>query len=341
MARPKVFVSNAEVPEPGLALLRQECEVVEVPSNNPSYDTILQHMPSSGVDAIFWCSKYKLDAAVVDAAGPALRAVASMSAGYDHIDAHLLKRRGIPFGNTANVLNDAVAETAVALVLTVSRRLQEGRRALERGLWETGRPQFMLGLDVAGSTVGVVGLGGIGQAFAKRIKAFNIGKLLYSGHKPKPEEKVYDYQLTLTVLSCCGGLASALGAEFVSFDELVRKSDIIVMACPLTAETKNLFNAQVFDEMKSTSILINVGRGGCIDQEALVDALKTKKIWGAGLDVMVPEPIPVDHPLVSLDNCVLFPHVGSATVGTRAAMAVLAAKNILCALKGQPMPSPV
>ncbi|XP_026293290.1 glyoxylate reductase/hydroxypyruvate reductase [Frankliniella occidentalis] len=322
MARPKVFVSNAEVPEPGLALLRQECEVVEVPSNNPSYDTILQHMPSSGVDAIFWCSKYKLDAAVVDAAGPALRAVASMSAGYDHIDAHLLKRRGIPFGNTANVLNDAVAETAVALVLTVSRRLQEGRRALERGLWETGRPQFMLGLDVAGSTVGVVGLGGIGQAFAKRIKAFNIGKLLYSGHKPKPE-------------------ASALGAEFVSFDELVRKSDIIVMACPLTAETKNLFNAQVFDEMKSTSILINVGRGGCIDQEALVDALKTKKIWGAGLDVMVPEPIPVDHPLVSLDNCVLFPHVGSATVGTRAAMAVLAAKNILCALKGQPMPSPV
>ncbi|KAK3923808.1 Glyoxylate reductase/hydroxypyruvate reductase [Frankliniella fusca] len=322
MGKPKVLVSSSAVPEAGLARLRQECELVLVPGNRPTHETIVKHIPATGVDAIYWCSKYKLDAEVINAAGPGLRAVATMSAGYDHIDAGLLKQRGIPLGNTANVLNDAVADTAVALVLTVLRRLQEGRRMLERGLWVTGCPQFMLGLDVTGSTVGIVGLGGIGQAFAKRIKAFNIGKLQYCGHKPKPE-------------------ASALGAEFVTFEELVRTSDIIVLACPLTPETKDLFNEDVFEKMKSTSILINVGRGGCIEQEALVNALKNKKIWGAGLDVMTPEPIPPDHPLVTLENCVLFPHVGSATEGTRAAMAVLAAENILCHLRGEPMPSPV
>lgn len=320
MAKPKVLVSHCEVPEAGLQLLSKECDVIIVPGEPPTRKDILERVP--GVDAIYWCCKEKLDAEVIKAAGPGLRAVATMSAGYDHIDAALLKEMGIPFGNTPGALSDAVADTAVALVLSVTRRLQEGRHAIERGTWVGGRPQYMLGLDVAGSTVGIVGLGGIGQAFAKRIKVFNVARILYCGHNPKPE-------------------AAALGAEFVPFDKLVETSDIVVVACPLNAETRGLFNANVFKKMKPTSIVINVGRGECIDQDALIDALKTKQIWGAGLDVMVPEPIPKDHPLVALENCVLFPHVGSATIGTRAAMATLAAKNILSALKGQAMPSPV
>lgn len=314
MAKPKVLVSHPNVPEAGLRLLQQECEVVVV--QEASRDVILAAV--AGVDAIFWCCKVRLDSQIIDAAGPGLKAVATMSAGYDHIDAGHLKARGIPLGNTPRVLDNAVADTAVALVLSVARRLQEGRHALERGTWVTGCPQAMLGVDVAGSTVGIVGLGGIGQAVAKRLKVFDVAKLQYCGHNPKPE-------------------AAALGAEFVSFDKLVDTSDIIVAACPSTPETRHLFNAQVFKRMKRSAILINVGRGDCIDQEALVEALKTKEIWGAGLDVMCPEPLPVDHPLIKLDNCVLFPHVGSATVGTRSAMATLAAKNILCALNDKPM----
>ncbi|XP_034244517.1 glyoxylate reductase/hydroxypyruvate reductase-like [Thrips palmi] len=313
MARPKVLVSLNEGPEAAIRLLSKECDIIAAP---PSREAILERVP--GVDAIYWCCKVKLDAEIIKAAGPGLRAVSTMSAGYDHIDVRLLKEMGIPFGNTASQLTDAVADTAVSLVLAVTRRLKEGHRTVERGQWDAG----LLGIDIAGSTVGIVGLGGIGQTFAKRIKAFNVGRILYTGHSPKPE-------------------AAALGAEFVPFDKLVEQSDVIVVACPLNAETRGMFNAEVFKKMKPTSVVVNVGRGECIDQDALVDALRKKEIFGAGLDVMVPEPLPKDHPLITLDNCVLYPHIGSATVGTRAAMAAGAAENILCALKGQPMPSPV
>ncbi|CAA3033236.1 glyoxylate reductase hydroxypyruvate reductase-like [Olea europaea subsp. europaea] len=281
-----------------------------------------------------------------------------MSAGYDNVDVPMLRARGIPVGHTPRVLDDAVADIAMALLLTASRRLQEGRRAMEQGGWLAGRPQWMLGRDVAGSTVGVVGLGGIGQAFARRARAFNIARLLYTGHRPKPE-------------------AQDLGAEFVSLDELLAQSDFVLCACPLNAETQNLFDARAFGKMKNTATFINVSRGGncsrhagsianstplrggqaevgnlldtadacrfagCVDQDALLAALKSGQIWAAALDVMSPEPLPTDHPLLRQHNCVLFPHCGSATIETRNAMACRAAENILCGLEGKAMPSPI
>ncbi|XP_021922275.1 glyoxylate reductase/hydroxypyruvate reductase-like isoform X2 [Zootermopsis nevadensis] len=245
-----------------------------------------------------------------------------MSAGYDHIDVEELKARGIKFGNTPYVLSAAVAEVAVLLCLATARRLHEGRLKIETNNWESYRPQWLMGQDIQGSTVGIVGFGGIGQAIAKRLIPFEVKQIIYSGHSPKPQAKEF-------------------GAVFVSFDELLRHSDFVIIVCPLNEETKGMFNEEAFNKMKPNAILVNVARGGIVDQPALYEALKQGKIFGAGLDVMIPEPLPTDSPLLSLPNCVLLPHVGSATVKTRTAMAVLAAENIIAALEGKPMPAPV
>ncbi|XP_071453705.1 glyoxylate reductase/hydroxypyruvate reductase-like isoform X2 [Hetaerina americana] len=251
-----------------------------------------------------------------------LKVVGTMSAGYDHIDIAELKNRGILVGNTPNVLTSAVAEVALGLMIAAARRFHEGQLALMSGSWNTGAAQWMLGMELRGSTVGIVGLGGIGQAVARRVQPFEVGRIIYCGHSPKKE-------------------GEAIGAEFVSLEELLQESDFVVVSCPLSPETKGMFNDEAFAKMKKTAVLVNVARGGLIDQEALVRALQDGKIQAAGLDVMTPEPLPTNHPLASLKNCFLIPHLGSATVKTRQDMAVLAARNILCGLEGKPLPAPL
>ncbi|XP_071453704.1 glyoxylate reductase/hydroxypyruvate reductase-like isoform X1 [Hetaerina americana] len=321
MRRPIVLVSNAEIPEMGLNLLKEKCELIicsEQPY--PSRADILRKI--KGVDALFWCTHLKLDKEILDEAGENLKVVGTMSAGYDHIDIAELKNRGILVGNTPNVLTSAVAEVALGLMIAAARRFHEGQLALMSGSWNTGAAQWMLGMELRGSTVGIVGLGGIGQAVARRVQPFEVGRIIYCGHSPKKE-------------------GEAIGAEFVSLEELLQESDFVVVSCPLSPETKGMFNDEAFAKMKKTAVLVNVARGGLIDQEALVRALQDGKIQAAGLDVMTPEPLPTNHPLASLKNCFLIPHLGSATVKTRQDMAVLAARNILCGLEGKPLPAPL
>jgi len=191
--------------------------------------------------------------------------------------------------------------------------------AVKSGEWSTWRPLWMCGRGLANATVGIVGLGRIGFAVAQRLRPFAVSRILYSGHK----EKSY---------------AADVGAEFVSLDVLLAQSDFVIVSCPMSLETNNLFNASTFSCMKRTSVFINTSRGGVVNQADLCNALKTGVIAAAGLDVTTPEPLPVNDELLSLDNCVVLPHIGSATVETRTAMSILTARNILSALCDKPMP---
>ena len=192
-------------------------------------------------------------------------------------------------------------------------------RAVKSGEWSTWRPLWMCGRGLADATVGIVGLGRIGFAVAQRLRPFAVSRILYTGHREKP-------------------YAAEVAAEFVSLDTLLAQSDFVVACCPMSLETNNLFNASTFSRMKRTSIFVNTSRGGVVNQLDLCEALKTGVIAAAGLDVTTPEPLPVTDELLTLDNCVVLPHIGSATVETRTAMSVLTATNILSALSGKPMP---
>ncbi|KAK9883398.1 hypothetical protein WA026_001571 [Henosepilachna vigintioctopunctata] len=318
MGKFKVLVANSTIPDIAHNILKTECDVKVCEEGRES---ILQNI--EGVDAMFWLSHYKLDKELLDKAGPQLKVIGSMSAGYDNVDVEELKKRGIKFGNTPGVLNDSVADMAVLLCLAASRRYIEGRQAIEQSLWKPElNAQWLLARDICGSTVGIVGLGGIGLAVIHRLKCFNVAKFVYTGHKEKPEGK-------------------AVGAEFVSLDELLKTSDFVISCVPLNKETEKMFDAKAFSKMKSSAIFVNVSRGATVNQPDLIAALKEKRIFAAGLDVMTPEPLPPDHELLKLPNCFVTPHLGSASTNTRNKMAELAANNILNALKGQPMLTPV
>lgn len=320
--KPKVVVTNPFVSQKGLDLLKEKCELIICQGNPPTKEEILKCL--KGAEAIYWCAKYKVDQTILDAAGPNLKVLSTLSVGYDNIDVNLLKSKGIKIGNTPNVLNDSVAEVALALILVAAHRIQEGRAKIENNEWSPGmvNPGWMLGQQLSGSTVGIVGLGRIGYEIAFRLKAFKVKKLLYTGSSEKTQ-------------------GIQLGAQFVSMDELLNKSDFVVISCPLTEETKHLFDKEKFKKMKSNAIVINISRGDVINQDDLIDALTNNTIAGAALDVMTPEPLPANHPLTKLPNCVLSPHLGSATRETRDAMSVLTAQNILAALEGNPMPASV
>jgi glyoxylate/hydroxypyruvate reductase len=279
--KPKVLVTHNDVPEAGLKLLREKC-AVKIVENNEA-EEILENCKTFQPDAIFWASHHKLDAVALDTAGSQCKVISTMSVGIDYVDVPELKRRNIQLGFTPSVLNDAVADIGVGLAIAASRRFHEGRLSIENSQWER-RQQWMLGKQLTNSTIGIVGFGGIGATVAKRLSAFDVGQFLYCGHNPKPD-------------------AEKFNAKFVSFDELIRESDFVFVICPLTPETRHMFNSDVFGKMKSTSVLINIARGDIVDQQALYDALKNGKIFAAGLDVTSPEPLPANHPLLSLPNC--------------------------------------
>lgn len=242
-----------------------------------------------------------------------------MSVGYDHLDVNEIKKRGIKIAYTPDVLTDATAELAIALLLATSRRLVEASEEARTGGWSAWSPFWMCGPGLQNSTVGIVGFGRIGQEIAKRLKPFKPKRIIYFNRSDKPAE------------------AREIGAERVTFDELLAQSDFISVSCALTPETKEVFNEAAFKKMKPTAVFVNTSRGGVVDQEALIKALQEKTIWGAGLDVMTPEPLPLDNPLFKLKNCVIIPHIGSACIETRTEMAILCANNIVAALQGKPL----
>uniref|UniRef100_A0A1A9WL38 Glyoxylate reductase/hydroxypyruvate reductase n=1 Tax=Glossina brevipalpis TaxID=37001 RepID=A0A1A9WL38_9MUSC len=317
----KVLVTHPEVPKEALDLLSQVTEVIVCQSLPPNRSEILEK--AKGVHALLWGSHEPLNDKVLEAAGPQLKAITTMSAGIDYIDVELLKKHKIPLGHTPVVLNAAVADLGMALMLAAARRLQEGRRKIETSTWENYHINWMWGQDIRNATVGFYGFGNIGQTVAKRLQGFDIAGILYTTRHPIAEDKEKQFN-----------------AKKVPFTELIEKSDIIFIAAPLTPETQGAFNATAFQKMKTTAVLVNIARGPIVNQKDLYVALKNNEIFAAGIDVVDQEPLPADDPLLGLPNIIITPHIGSATKRTRTDMAIVAADNILRGLAGEPMFSP-
>ncbi|KAF9922205.1 hypothetical protein FBU30_007706 [Linnemannia zychae] len=279
---------------------------------------------AKGVDGILCLLTDKVDAELLDAAGPQLKVVSTMSVGYDHVAVPELEARNIALGITPGVLTEATADTTVLLVLAAARRLREGVDAVIQGKWGTWSPTWLLGSQLTDKTVGIVGLGRIGVAVAKRLKAFGVQKFIYQGTRPKKdvEEEV-------------GG-----DVEFVDMDRLLKESDVICVCCALTDKTKNMFNYEAFSRMKDSVVFVNTARGGIVEQDGLIRALREGKLGAVGLDVTVPEPLPTDSELLTFPNCIVLPHIGSGTLETRTAMSEIAIENVLSGMKGEPLPHP-
>ncbi len=256
------------------------------------------------------------------AAAPALRVVANMAVGVDNIDLAACRARGVLVTNTPDVLTETTADLAWALLLAAARRVVEGQKLIEAGGWGAWHPLFMTGQDVHSATLGVIGAGRIGGAVLRRGAGFGM-RLVYHNRRRSPE------------------LEAATGAAYRSLNELMAESDHIVVCAPLTAETRGLIGARELALMKPTAVFVNVARGPVVDEDALVAALRVGRPWAAGLDVFVREPIAPDHPLLGLPNVVATPHVGSASVQTRVAMARLAVDNALAVLRGDGPLTPV
>ncbi|KAI4503969.1 hypothetical protein M0802_001372 [Mischocyttarus mexicanus] len=321
--KPKVLVTRPDIPGKGLNLLQEQCDIVMWNKQTPIPRSELLSKVL-GVSAIFCTLTDKIDEEVLNTAGEQLKVVATMSVGTDHLDLKALKNRNIKVGYTPNILTNATAELIVGLLLTTSRRLLEANKAVYSGEWKAWAPTWMCGTGLANSTVGIVGLGRIGCKVAEYLKPFDVSRILYTSRTVKQE-------------------ASKFNGEKVELDKLLAESDFVIVTVALTSDTKELFNTKTFEKMKRSAIFINASRGEVVNQKSLIDALKNGMIKAAGLDVTTPEPIPLDNELLKLDNCVIFPHIGSATIETREKMAEITAENILAVLKGTPdeMPTPL
>lgn len=270
-------------------------------------------------DAIFSAGNNRIDAAFLEKA-PKVKVIAQAAVGYDNVDIKAVAAKGIRFGNTPGVLVEAVADTAYALLLDCARHITQAFEHVKSGQWGQKKP-FRMGSDLANKTLGIVGLGDIGSAIARRAQA-SCMKVIYHNRHRRADE-------------------AALGVTYAEFEELLAKSDFIVISCTLNPSTKGLFNKEAFAKMKEGAALVNISRGMVVDSEALYEALKSGKLSHAGLDVTDPEPLPGDHPLLTLPNITVTPHMASATHETRDAMALLTVDNILAGLAGQEMPAEV
>ncbi|MGD1018942.1 MAG: D-glycerate dehydrogenase [Verrucomicrobiia bacterium] len=311
-----VFITR-RIPTEGLDVLRKADVKIDLHDGETSLPRAELLSRVRECDGVLVTGVDPIDAEFFDAA-PRLKAVSSIAVGYDNIALAEATRRRIAVTNTPGVLTDACADLAWALILGVARRVVEGDRLARSGEWRGLSPTQMLGVDVAGKTLGIVGGGRIGVAVAKRATGFSM-RILYFARTPKPE-------------------MDALGATRVTFDEVLRESDFLSVHVPLTPETRHLFGEAEFRKMKSTARFINMARGPVHDEAALVRALRDGWIAGAGLDVYEHEP-KINPELVQMPNVLLLPHIGSATVETRRRMAVLAAENLVSVLNGRPCPN--
>lgn len=250
-----------------------------------------------------------------------LKGIALLSVGYDKVDLEAATRYGIPVSNTPDVITQTTADTAFLLMLAVSRNAFAMSRSIAQGEWRFYDPTANLGLDLYGRTLGIFGMGRIGFDLAAKCKAYFGMNIIYHNRKPRIEAE------------------RQLGARYVSFDDLLKHSDVLSVHAGLSAETKGLFNRDAFAQMKPSSIFINTARGGIHQEDDLIEALQNKCIWGAGLDVTNPEPMAQNNPLLQMQNVCVLPHIGSATVETRDNMAIKAAENVIAAIKNQRMPN--
>ena len=303
-----VFVTRA-LPFPALDRLRAAHDVEEWPGDLPPTPADLRAR-TRDTEGLLTLITDRVDAALLDGA-PRLKAIANMGVGTDNIDVEACAERGIPVGNTPDVLTDATADLAFALLLALARKIVPGAEKVRAGEWRTWEPAADLGAELAGSALGIVGWGRIGQAVARRAEGFGL-EVVHSSR-----------------------------SSGVPLGELLERADFVSLHTPLTPETRHLIDAEALARMKPSALLVNTARGGVVDQDALREALHAGRIGGAALDVTDPEPLPADHPLLDAPNLLVVPHVGSATVRTRAKMAEMAVENLLAALDGRPMPHPV
>ena len=313
--KPRVFVTR-HLPQPALDLLDEHAQVEVWPGELPPPREILLQKVGD-VDGLLALLTDRVDAALLDAA-PRLRVVSNYAVGYDNVVVPAATERGVLVTNTPDVLTEATADFAMALLLAAARRIVESEQYVKAGLWKTWGPEILLGREVSGATLGLVGLGRIGQAVARRAAGFGM-RILYTAPAPKP------------------GQETMLGLEYMPLEHLLQQSDFVSLHCPLTNDTRHLLNLDRLEQLKPTAIVVNTARGAVIDTDALVDVLRRKPIIAA-LDVTDPEPLPADHPLLSLPNALVVPHVASATVETRTRMALVAARNLIAALRGERPP---
>jgi glyoxylate reductase len=319
MSKPKVFVTRI-IPQKGLEMVYQVAEAEvwqdELP---PPYEVLLEKV--KGLDGFLCLLTDKIDAHLMDMAGKSLVVISQMAVGYDNIDVPAATERGIPVGHTPGVLTEATADFTWALLVSAARRVAEGDKFTRAGRWKTWGPTLLLGADVTGAALGIIGFGRIGQAVAKRAQGFNMRVLAYD---PCPDRTA----------------AERLGVEMLDgVDEVLRQADLVTIHTPLSDETYHIIGERELELMKPTAILVNTARGPCVDTDALYRALKDGKIAYAALDVTEPEPIPLDSLLLELDNIIITPHIASASTQTRNRMAAMAAANLVAGLKGERLPN--
>jgi lactate dehydrogenase-like 2-hydroxyacid dehydrogenase len=318
--RPR-FAITGRIPASAVEMLGEvgEVEMAEAEEALPRPELLEL---AAGADALLTLLHDRVDGELLDAAGPGLLCIANVAVGFDNVDLEAAAGRGVSVANTPGVLDDATADLTIGLILSAARRLGEGERLIRSGAPWRWSMSFMLGHDLRGKLLGIVGLGGIGRRVAERARAFGM-RIAYTGRRPAAPP-----------------IVAALEAERMELEELLGAADVLSLHCPLTEETRHLLSAERLASMKPGAILVNAARGPIVEEAALVEALREGRLGAAALDVFEHEPR-VDPGLLELENAILVPHLGSATVETRAAMAELAAANAIAAVRGEPLPTPV
>jgi glyoxylate reductase len=316
-----LFAVTTRLPDSALELLRQAGEVRAAEASAPLPRAELLELVA-GADVVLAQLGDQVDEELLDAAGPALRCVCNVAVGYDNVDLVAAAKRGVAVTNTPGVLDDATADLAFGLILAATRRLGEGERLIRSGQPWRWSMDFMLGQGLRDKLLGVVGLGSIGARVAERARAFGM-RIAYFNRSGAP-----------------AAMTEPLAAERMELDQLLAQADVITLHCPLTEQTRHLIGARELGLMKPTATLVNTARGPVVDEAALAAALRDGEIAAAGLDVFEREP-EVHPDLLALDNAVLVPHLGSATIETRTAMAELAARNAVAAARGEALVTPV
>ena len=318
MTRPKVYVTR-RIAQEALDIINKVAEVEvwweELP---PSYEMLLEKVRD--IDGLLALLTDRIDVTLM-AAAPKLKVVSNLAVGYDNIDIMEATRRGIVVGNTPGVLTETTADLAFALLMAAARRVVEADSYTRTGKWKTWGPMILLGQDIHHATLGIIGLGRIGAELAQRANGFSMKVIYYDELRRSDEEE------------------SKLGVEYVpELSKLLSRADFISVHVPLTAKTRHLIGAAEFALMRPTAVFINTSRGSVVDQKALYEALKSRQIFAAAVDVTVVEPIPQDDPLLNLDNIIITPHIASASFTTRTKMAIMAVENLIAGLRGQVPP---
>ncbi|WP_166001732.1 D-glycerate dehydrogenase [Bacillus sp. Cs-700] len=318
--KPKVYLTR-KLPDEIVNSLRETCELRMWKSDEEPVPHDVLEQEIQEVDGLYCMLTEEIDRSLLEKASK-LKVVANMAVGYNNIDIKAAKEKGVVVTNTPGVLTETTADLTFALLMATARRIPEASTYLREGKWESWTPMQLTGQDIHGATLGIIGMGRIGESVAKRAKGFDM-KVLYHNRRRNREAE------------------DELDLQFAEFELLLKESDFVCILTPLTSETKNLIGVKELRMMKESAILINTARGGIVNEEALYHALKDGDIWGAGLDVFVEEPVSLNHPLLSLSNVVTLPHIGSASTKTRLKMAEVAMNNLLKVLNGEKPPHQV